>query len=100
MVIGILWADWDRAAGASPNDIIFTKIAWKFNIEERRHIGFHHFQLSQTHKSFWITTSKRFPVYSDYIIISCSTLFKLFDLPVAIESSDGIQLWIGSRVNR
>ena len=27
--IGVLWADWDRAAGANPNDIMLTKIAWQ-----------------------------------------------------------------------
>ena len=52
MGIGILWADWDRAAGANPNDIMLTKIARELKIarfEERKHIGFHHFQLSLPH---------------------------------------------------
>ena len=52
---GALWADWVRAAGANPNDIMLTKIAWKLKIarsEERKHIGFHHFQLSLPHYDY------------------------------------------------
>ena len=73
MGIGILWADWDRAAGANPNDIMLTKIAWELKIarsEERRHIGLHHFQLSKPHYllDFYL---EEVPI-SDYIGISCN----------------------------
>ena len=80
MDIGILWADWVRAAGASPNDIIFTKIAWKFNIEERRHIGFHHFQLSKPHYQLDFNLEE-VPI-SDYIGISCNYVPIDWILPV------------------